>query len=148
MSKLTKAPSSRARRRIGRSFDARCAMASAGAAGLICEYSAEILTERFTTGKSSEFLPSGSDQPRVSRARVSSSPRQRAVYWSASISLTTASPRRSTVNPIFCVRRFRNVFISSRGFFPAINWCAIPETFQRKARALAQGAIRARRIPA
>src|SRR4029453_2766049 len=55
MSKLINAPSSRARRRSGRSLVLRWAIASAGAAGLICEYRAEILPDRLTTGKTPAF---------------------------------------------------------------------------------------------
>src|SRR5439155_1482458 len=41
-----------------------------------------------------------------------------------------------------------NVFIRSRGFSPAMNWCAISETFHRRTRALSHGTTPARRTPA
>ena len=80
---------------------------------------------------------------RSSRGSVSRSPssrsKQRAAYSSASCSLTTASPSRSTVNPIFSFRRLRSVFITSSGFRPAMNCRAIPETFQRRIGAVSHG---------
>ena len=147
MSKLINAPNSLARRKIGRSFGVRCAMASAGSAGFICEYKAEILTDRLTTGNSSEIPPNGSVQPRVSAARTSSNSKQRIAYSFASSSETTASPRRSTVKPMPCLRRFRSVFITSSGLRPAMNCRAIPETFQRKIFPLTHGTTRARCTP-
>src|SRR5881227_425796 len=63
MSKLINAPSSRARRRSGRSLVARWAIASAGASGLNCEYRAEILTDRYNREKLRVFP----EQIRVTR---------------------------------------------------------------------------------
>src|SRR5579871_5614355 len=99
MSKLIKAPNSCARRRIGRSLSEIISIAVPGSPGCTCEYNAEILTERFNCGTAprDDTLLLHGGHLAVSRTSNESKLRYRTAYWSASASLTTASPSTSTV---------------------------------------------------
>ena len=97
------------------------------------------MTETLTTGKRSDCSPSGSAQPRVCSARPSSRSSSAPHIPSASVSLTTASPNKSTVKPMLSRRRLRSVFMTSSGFRPAMNCRAMPETFQRRMWPLSHG---------
>ena len=80
---------------------------------------------------------------RASRATPSRGPHIRPLP----VSLTTASPNKSTVNPMCCLRFLRSVFSTSVPSRPAMNCRAIPETFQPQDQAVSHGKILAARTP-
>ena len=122
MSKLMKAPISRARRRMGRRRSFRATIERPGSAGCTSGVSADTLTERLRRGRG----PLGPDVAEAGLRRPGRSPSRpcpgrpgcAAGRRPPRTALTTVSPRRSIVVAIPAAALARNRFTRSSGVAP------------------------------